>query len=254
MTGVAGIGKSSFAWEFFKYIDGLQRLFRWHSRSLPSYGEGVTYWALAEMVRGRAGITEGEDRSSAMIKLREAVEHAVADATDRRFVEPRLAHLLGLEERTASDKSDLFAGWRLFFERLAASDPVVMVFEDLQWADPSLLEFIEYLLNWSRAFPIFVMTLARPGHEKGAGSKRNTTSISLEPLPARAMQLLLTDSCPDCPRNSPRRSSTELRVCRSMPSRPFACSSTATCSSRRARCIAPPVRSTISRSRRRSTP
>ena len=199
VTGIAGIGKSRLSWEFFKYMDGLKRLFRWHRGRCLAYGEGVTYWALAEMVRGRAGITEGEDRVSAMSKLREAVEHAVPDQNDRRFVEPRLAHLLGLEERTASDKSDLFAGWRLFFERLAASDPVIMVFEDLQWADPSLLEFIDYLLDWSRAFPIFVMTLARPGHDTGLGPKRNATSISLDPLAPRAMQLLLTGLVPGLP-------------------------------------------------------
>ena len=199
VTGIAGIGKSRLSWEFFKYMDGLQRLYRWHRGRCLAYGEGVTYWALAEMVRGRAGITEGEERASAMTKLREAVERAVPEPTDRKFIEPRLANLLGLEERTASDKSDLFAGWRLFFERLAAADPVIMVFEDLQWADPSLLEFIDYLLDWSRAFPIFVMTLARPGHETGIGPKRNATSISLEPLSPRAMQLLLTGLVPGLP-------------------------------------------------------
>ena len=199
VTGIAGIGKSRLSWEFFKYMDGLQRTFRWHRGRCLSYGEGVTYWALAEMVRGRADILEGEDRTSARNKLRETVERTVPDSADRSFVEPRLAHLLGLEEHAASDKSDLFAGWRLFFERLAASDPVIMVFEDLQWADPSLLDFIDYLLNWSRAFPIFVMTLARPGHENGAGPKRNATSISLEPLPARAMELLLTGLVPGLP-------------------------------------------------------
>jgi class 3 adenylate cyclase/tetratricopeptide (TPR) repeat protein len=199
VTGIAGIGKSRLSWEFFKYMDGLQRLFRWHRGRCLAYGEGVTYWALAEMVRGRSGITEGEDRISAMNKLRETVEQAVPDLTDRKFVEPRLAHLLGLEERSASDKSDLFAGWRLFFERLAVSDPVVMVFEDLQWADPSLLEFIDYLLDWSHAFPIFVMTLARPGHDTGVGPKRNATALSLEPLPARAMQQLLIGLVPGLP-------------------------------------------------------
>jgi class 3 adenylate cyclase/tetratricopeptide (TPR) repeat protein len=199
VTGIAGIGKSRLSWEFFKYMDGLQRTFRWHRGRCLSYGEGVTYWALAEMVRGRADILEGEDRMSARNKLRAAVERTVPDPADRTFVEPRLAHLLGLEEHAASDKSDLFAGWRLFFERLAASDPVIMVFEDLQWADPSLLDFIEYLLNWSRAFPIFVMTLARPGLETNAGSKRNATSISLEPLPGRAMELLLTGLVPGLP-------------------------------------------------------
>ncbi len=199
VTGIAGIGKSRLSWEFFKYMDGLQRQFRWHRGRCLSYGEGVTYWALAEMVRGRAGILEGEDRVSALHKLRETVERTVPDPTDRSFVEPRLAHLLGLEEHAASDKSDLFAGWRLFFERLAARDPVVMVFEDLQWADTSLLDFIDYLMNWSRAFPIFVMTLARPGHDSGGGAKRNATSISLEPLPERAMELLLTGLVPGLP-------------------------------------------------------
>src|SRR5205807_9223339 len=120
-------------------------------------------------------------------KLHEAVGRYVPGPQDRAFVEPRGAHLVGVEERAGAEKSDLFAGWRLFFERLADSDPVLMVFEDLQWADPSLLEFIDYLLEWSRAFPIFVVTLGRPGGETGLGQKRNATSMYLEPLPRPAM-------------------------------------------------------------------
>jgi len=132
VTGIAGIGKSRLGWEFFKYMDGLQRLFFWHRGRCLSYGEGVTYWALAEMVRGRAGILEGEDRSSALAKLHDAVERYVPDREDRRFVEPRLAHLLSLEDRQAPDKADLFAGWRLFFERLAEQDPVSIGFEGMR--------------------------------------------------------------------------------------------------------------------------
>jgi class 3 adenylate cyclase/tetratricopeptide (TPR) repeat protein len=201
VTGIAGIGKSRLGWEFFKYLDGVQRLFFWHRGRCLAYGEGVTYWALAEMVRGRAGILEGEDRASAAPKLRDAVEQYVPDLEDRRFVEPRLAHLIGLEEGRASDKADLFAGWRLFFERLAQQNPILMVFEDLQWADPSLLEFLDYLLEWSRGFPIFVMTLARPSGSSTAltASKRNATSIYLEPLPAHAMERLLTGLVPGLP-------------------------------------------------------
>jgi class 3 adenylate cyclase/tetratricopeptide (TPR) repeat protein len=200
VSGIAGIGKSRLGWEVFKYLDGLQRVFLWHRGRCLAYGEGVTYWALAEMVRGRAGILEGEDRSSAAAKLHQTVERYVLDPEDRRFVEPRLAHLLGLEDRTAPDKSDLFAGWRLFFERLASSDPVFMLFEDLQWADPSLLEFIDHLLEWSRSFPIFVTTLARPDAAISlAGAKRNATSISLEPLPGQAMAQLLTGLVPGLP-------------------------------------------------------
>src|SRR6266705_3084452 len=201
VSGIAGIGKSRLGWEFFKYMDGLKRLFLWHRGRCLAYGEGVTYWALAEMVRGRAGILEGEDRASAMVKLHEAVERYVSDPGDRRFVEPRLAHLIGLEERTAPDKTDLFAGWRLFFERLAEHNPVLMVFEDLQWADPSLLEFLDYLLEWSRNFPIFLLTLARPGTQGTslAAAKRNATLIYLEPLPRPAMERLLTGLVPGLP-------------------------------------------------------
>ena len=198
VTGIAGIGKSRLGWEFFKYMDGVRRVFLWHRGRCLAYGEGVTYWALAEMVRGRAGILEGEDRASATVKLHEAVERYMSDPEDRRFVEPRLAHLIGLEERTAPDKTDLFAGWRLFFERLAEHNPVLMVFEDLQWADPSLLEFLDYLLEWSRSFPIFVMTLARPGADGTSltAAKRNATSIYLEPLSRPAMEQLLTGLVP----------------------------------------------------------
>ena len=77
-------------------------------------------------------------------------------------MEPRLAHLLGLEERVAADPQDLVGAWRLFFERLSERHPTVLVFEDLQWADAGLLDFIEYLLDWSRSHPLFVVTLARP--------------------------------------------------------------------------------------------
>jgi len=206
VTGIAGIGKSRLAWEFFKYMDGLTNVFMWHRGRCLAYGEGVTYWALAEMVRGRADILEGEDRASASAKLREAVERYVPDPEDRRFVEPRLAHLIGLQERTAPDKTDLFAGWRLFFERLAEQLPVLMVFEDLQWADPSLLEFLDYLLEWSRGFPIFVMTLARPGTDRTSlAARRNATSISLDPLSGQAMEQLLTGLVPGLPAELTRK-------------------------------------------------
>jgi AAA ATPase domain len=98
----------------------------------------------------RAQIVEGEDLDSARRKLSEAVAQHVPDPSERECVEPRLAHLLGLEERQVHEREDLFAGWRLFFERLAEQTPVVLVFDDMHWTDPSLLDFVEYLLEWSR--------------------------------------------------------------------------------------------------------
>jgi len=202
-VGVGGIGKSRLAWEFEKYIDGLVADTLWHSGRCLAYGDGVAFWALAEMVRGRAGIIEDEESGSALAKLHAAIERYVPDAQERRFIAPRLAHLLGLEEGAAGDQENLFAAARMFFERLADESPTVLVFEDIHWADSALLDFVEYMLDWSRDLPLFILTLARPellGRRPtwGAG-KRNFTSIMLEPLPLDTMEALLTGPVPGLP-------------------------------------------------------
>ncbi|HWW10798.1 MAG TPA: adenylate/guanylate cyclase domain-containing protein [Candidatus Acidoferrales bacterium] len=203
IVGLAGVGKSRLSWEFFKYVDGLTETVWWHRGRCLAYDEGVAYWALNEMVRMRAGIIENEAPESAREKLRRCVEEFVATPEERRWVEPRLAHLVGLEERIASDPRDLYAAWRFFFERLAAQDLTVLVFEDLQWADRGLLDFIEYLLEWSRNSPILVVTLARPElaeRRPGWGTgKRGLTSLYLEPLSPEAMSQLLDGMVPGLP-------------------------------------------------------
>jgi class 3 adenylate cyclase/tetratricopeptide (TPR) repeat protein len=203
VTGIAGIGKSRLAWEFYKYFDGLTQVIYWHRGRCLSYGEGVTYWALADMVRMRCRIAEDDDPDTALSKLRATLDEHMLDAEERRFVEPRLAQLLGLGEQEARDRQDLFAAWRLFFERLAETYPTVLAFEDMQWADASLLDFVEYLLEWSRDKPLYVITLARPELLErrptwGAGH-RNFTSLYLEPLSEQAMQELLTGLVPGLP-------------------------------------------------------
>jgi class 3 adenylate cyclase/tetratricopeptide (TPR) repeat protein len=203
VVGDAGSGKSRLLWEFFKYIDGIERVTLWHQGRCLSYGDGVAYWALAEMVRVRAGIVEEEDAATSRARLRSAVEEYVTDERERRLVEPRLAHLLGLEQRTASDRADLFSGWRLFFERLAAEHPVVLAFEDLQHADSGLLDFIDYLLEWSAEFPIFILALGRP--ELVAARPDWEASIMLDPLPDAAMGELLAGLVPGLPDELQRR-------------------------------------------------
>jgi class 3 adenylate cyclase/tetratricopeptide (TPR) repeat protein len=203
VLAVAGTGKSRLSWEFFKYIDGLAENVRWHrGRCLP-YGEGVTFWALAEMVRTRAQIVEGEDTASQREKLHAAVEESIAEPEERRFVEPRLAHLLGLEEHAQWERENLFSAWRLFYERLAEEMPTVLVFEDMEWADAALLDFIEYLVDWSRNHPLFVIVLTRPELTErrptwGAG-KRNSSSLYLEPLETDEMNTLLSGLVPGLP-------------------------------------------------------
>jgi class 3 adenylate cyclase/predicted ATPase len=197
VVGDAGAGKSRLLWEFEKYIDGIERVVRWHEGRCLAYGEGVAYWALAEMVRARAGILEEEDAATARAKLRETVIQFVPDEREQRLVEPRLAHLLGLEQRTAADRADLFSGWRLFFERIAADQPVAMAFEDLQWADSGLLDFIDYLLEWSAEYPIFILGLGRG--ELLTARPDWTPTITLDPLPEDTMGQLLAGLVPGLP-------------------------------------------------------
>ena len=202
VTGIAGIGKSRLGWEFFKYMDGLEEGVWWHRGRCLAYGEGVAFWALAEMVRMRAGIVEGEDPASAREKVRTSLDAFVVDDEERRFVEPRILHLLGLEEGPARAKEELFGAWRVFFERMAEQGPVALLFEDLQWADSALVEFVGHLLEWSRNRPIFVLCLARPElqsrhPEFGQGSHQ--TTLSLAPLSEHAMTELLDGFVPGLP-------------------------------------------------------
>jgi tetratricopeptide (TPR) repeat protein len=163
----------------------------------------VAYWALADMVRFRCRIAEDEEPAAALEKLRSTLVELILDADERSYVEPRLAHLLGLGDHQARDRQDLFAAWRMFFERLAETYPTVLAFEDLQWADEGLLDFIEHLLDWSRGHPLYVVTAARPELLErrptwGAG-QRNFTSMYLEPLSELAMEELLGGLVPGLP-------------------------------------------------------
>ncbi len=138
VSGVAGVGKSRLAWEFFKYVDGLADGVLWHAGRCLSYGEGVSYWALSEMVRARLQIGEEDPLGVVAERLTSGLERWIPDASDREFIYPRLAQLLGLSSAQSLAREELFLGWRLFFERLAEHLPVVMVVEDLQWADSGM--------------------------------------------------------------------------------------------------------------------
>jgi class 3 adenylate cyclase/tetratricopeptide (TPR) repeat protein len=203
IMGQAGIGKTRLVWEFQKYMDGVTEVVYWHQGRSPAYGEGISFWALAEMVRGRAGIVEGEDAEASQQKLSASVQQFVTDADERAWVEPALRQLLGLEPPGDQDQERLFAAWRTFFERIAEQGVVVLVFEDLQWADSGLLDFIEHLLDWSRDRPIYLISLARPEildrrPNWGAG-RRNFTSLVLEPLNDEEMRELMAGLVPGLP-------------------------------------------------------
>ncbi|HEV8252109.1 MAG TPA: adenylate/guanylate cyclase domain-containing protein [Candidatus Limnocylindria bacterium] len=203
IIGQAGIGKSRLAWEFLKYIDGIKMTVLWHQGRSPAYGEGISFWALAEMVRSRVGLLELDDPATTRAKLATALETFVADEAERRWLGPRLEQLLGMSDADSGGREDLFAAWRTFFERVAGDNTLVMVFEDLHWADAGQLDFIDHLLEWSRGHAIYIITLARPELLErrpnwGAG-QRSFTSLALEPLPDEVIQEILASLVPGLP-------------------------------------------------------
>ncbi len=203
VVGIAGVGKSRLVWELEKYIDGLAEAVYWHQGRSPAYGDGVALWALGEMIRGRAGIAELDEPDAAHAKLRAMLEEFVPDDVEHAWVEPRLAAVLGIEPTPPGGSEELFAAWRTLFERITDRGPTILVFEDLQWADPVLIDFIEDILARSRSRPIFIVTLARPELLErrptwGAG-QRSFTSLELGPLAADEMEMLLVGLVPGLP-------------------------------------------------------
>ncbi len=201
VTGPAGIGKSRLAWELEKYVDGLVEDVYWHRGRSPSYGEGIAFWALGEMVRRRAGLAESDDEPTTRQRIGQAVADYVPDEADRRWVEPALLALLGVEPAPAGGRDMLFAAWRIFFERIAGNGTTILLFEDLQFADSGLLDFIDHLLEWSKNSPIMVLALARPEllerRPEFGSATRHFHSLPLEPLSDEHMRELLGGLVPD---------------------------------------------------------
>jgi len=207
VVGPAGIGKTRLAWEFTKYLDGLIENVWWHDGRSPAYGEGISFWALGEMVRQRAGLLETDDELTTRAKIGDSLATHILDAEERRWIESALLSLLGLGGK-ATGSEQLFGAWRTFFERLATTAPVVMVFEDFHFADSGLIDFVDHLLEWSRNVPIYVLTLSRPEllerrPDWGVG-KRAFTSLYLEPLSQAAMRELLAGLVPGLPEQAVR--------------------------------------------------
>jgi predicted ATPase/class 3 adenylate cyclase len=187
IIGEPGVGKSRLLAEFSSFIDNEQDLIFWRQgRSLP-YGEGITFWALGEVVKAHAGILESDSADEAAQKLRSAISIAVKEPSEQPWFFSRLAPLVGIDVAGDSpQKEESFTVWRRFLEAIAERGPLVVAFEDLHWADPSLLDFIEHLADWVKGVPMFIVCIARPElydrHPNWGGGKRNITVVSLAPL------------------------------------------------------------------------
>ncbi len=199
VVGVPGIGKTRLLTEFRTFVDDQTELVYWRQgRSLP-YGEGITFWALGEIFKAHAGILSSDQAEIAQKKLREMIESFVEDPSEHDWFVHRLSPLVGasLEEVGRQiGRQEFFTAWRRLIEAMAARHPIVLVFEDLHWADPELLDFINYLEEWSSGMPILILSASRPDlfdqHPNWAGGKRNAVTLGLSPLHQDEMAELIS--------------------------------------------------------------
>jgi class 3 adenylate cyclase/tetratricopeptide (TPR) repeat protein len=186
LVGVPGIGKSRLVWELFRSVSEERELVYWRQgRSLP-YGEGIALWGLGEMVKAHAGVLESDSADDAASKVDRVVRDLVDDDPD--WVIRHVLPLIGarVPEELADRRTEAFAAWRRFFEAVAETRPLVLVFEDLHWADDQLLDFVDYLAEWTSTVPLLVVCTARPElldrRPDWSGGKTNAATLRLLPL------------------------------------------------------------------------
>ena len=156
LMGEPGVGKSRLAAEFFAYVDDLPETTSWRQGRCLPYGEGVTFWGLGEIVKAQAGILGSDGAREADEKLDAAVSAVVQDPAEQEWVHARLAPLIGLADANPEgiERGEAFSAWRRFIEAIASVRPLVLVLEDVHWADAALLAFIEHVVEWSSGVSI----------------------------------------------------------------------------------------------------
>jgi class 3 adenylate cyclase/tetratricopeptide (TPR) repeat protein len=188
IVGEPGIGKSRLVFELFKRIDELLDLINFRLGRSPPYPQGVSFWALGEIVKGQAGMLETDGAAVAASKLHDAVRSLVPITAEAARIENHLRSLVGLGDGTQAggdQKGAAFAAWRHFLEALARRRPLVLVFEDVHWADDGLLDFIEHLVGWARDVPLLIVATARPellDRRPNWADKQFATTFQLPPL------------------------------------------------------------------------
>jgi class 3 adenylate cyclase/tetratricopeptide (TPR) repeat protein len=189
IVGEPGIGKSRLVHELYAHVESFPELVTWRQGRCLPYGEGVSYWALGEIVKAEAGILETDADAVTSEKLDRMVSELIPGSDEGPWVARQLRPLIGLvqEAGAAQESSEEGpAAWRRFLESLAERRATVLIFEDLHWADDGLLDFLDYLLDWTRDAPLMVVGTARPellARRPGwGGGKLNAATISLSPL------------------------------------------------------------------------
>jgi class 3 adenylate cyclase/tetratricopeptide (TPR) repeat protein len=182
VVGEPGLGKSRIVAELGAYIDARPELITWRQGRCLPYGEGITFWALGEILKAHAGILESDPSDVALTKL----DAVLPEGSERAWFRQRLLPLLGIEASSSAEREELFTAWRRFLEKIAEDDPTVLVVEDLHWADDAMLTFLEHLGDRAEGVPLLVVGTARPElferHPDYAAGLRNANTINLSPL------------------------------------------------------------------------
>jgi DNA-binding SARP family transcriptional activator/class 3 adenylate cyclase len=178
VLGLAGVGKSRLVQEFLGDVAGQASVAR--GRCLP-YGEGITFWPLLEVVREFVGL----DDTTSADEARERLLRTLDGEQDADALGSRVAEMIGLAEGSGGVEEG-FAATRRLFEVLARRRPLVIVFDDIHWGEPTFLELIEHVADWTRDAPVLLLCLARPElldvRPGWGGGKLNATATLLEPL------------------------------------------------------------------------
>jgi class 3 adenylate cyclase/tetratricopeptide (TPR) repeat protein len=188
VVGVPGIGKSRLVRELFRVVDADPELIVWRQGGSLPYGEGSAFWGFAEIVKAEAGVLETDGAEEAVAKVAASVRDVATDESERAWIERHLLSLTGVEQTRSGQASldESFAAWRRFLEAHAERQPVVLVFEDLHWADDALLDFVDSLADRVTGVPLLVVCSARPEllerRPGWGGGKRNAATVSLAPL------------------------------------------------------------------------
>jgi class 3 adenylate cyclase len=178
ILGVAGVGKSRLVDEFMGSLGDQARVAA--GRCL-AYGHGITYWPVAEAIRHGAGIAEGDSPGSTASRLREVL----GAEPEAERIAGIVGGLLGIEDSPPAP-DEIFWAIRKTFEALARSQPLVLVFDDVHWGEPTFLDLVEHIADWTRDAPILLIVMARAEllekRSAWGGGKRWVTTMSLEPL------------------------------------------------------------------------
>jgi class 3 adenylate cyclase/tetratricopeptide (TPR) repeat protein len=182
VVGEPGVGKSRLVAELGSYLDALPDLITWRQGRCLPYGDGIAFWALGEIVKAHAGIYESDAPEVATAKL----DAVLTERDDRPWLRARLLPLLGIDAGEVAAREELFTAWRRFLESMAERNPLVLVVEDVQWADEAMLAFLEYLADWAQGVPLLIVATARPElyeqRPAWAVGLANQTAIRLSPL------------------------------------------------------------------------